>query len=53
MREEADDRHALDKALGDIHECAIAFKMAGFTAWATKLAEAHEELQRYLIEEGK
>jgi hypothetical protein len=44
------DEHALDESLGNIHACALALELMGLTDWALKLANAHEKIQTYLIE---
>ncbi len=46
-----DEEHVLDKALGDIHQCAIQLQFIGLTDFALVLAEAHEAIQNYLIKE--
>lgn len=40
----------VDTSLGDLHECALALHIAGQAEWATKLANAHEQLSAlYLL----
>ncbi len=49
IRQTMSEVHPLDESLGNIHECAIALQLMGFTDWAIKLATAHETIQGYLI----
>jgi hypothetical protein len=45
-----DDEHTLDSPLGVLHEAAIRLSLMGLSEISLQIAEAHEQIQQWLIE---